>query len=136
MKTVLDCISEDNPKGDMPCMRLLSVKILVRCWEKEYADAFMSLSDRSVQECTPSSKELCEFTRATARRNVAAEVMVLFLQHSHGNEDLFLPLLEMRCHKEMGSLRVKVGNMHSGTECDYYGSELSAWEGLVHAISN
>jgi hypothetical protein len=115
-------------------MKTLAVKILARCWDDEYESARTALLG-TLNSSSVMPPEVKEFNYASARKHVAMAVHILVANKPECGDDLFLPLLRVRCQRELGTLQDKMAAAGDGVEKDYCRSEQAAWEIVLHAIS-
>jgi len=126
---------EGQRLNSVPCMKTLSVKILVRCWESEYESIKPIAGSGLTYLKAPATPELGEYSCTCARKNVAMALKVLIANKSECGDELFLPFLQMRCQKELSSLQDKVSAAVNPVEREYYSSAHSAWGNVLYAIS-
>lgn len=108
-----------------PCMRTMSVTILTKCWQNGYKESYRAIYNIMLKHVVVESDLLTEFTRSSAKKEVADAVETLIERKT---EDIFIPLLHLRAQKEILKLsedRARTGDTaHSG----YLAELISAWE--------
>lgn len=137
MKTEINPLSDQEDRGinRVPCMKTLSIKILVRCWENEYENIKPIAGSELSYLQVPVNPELSQYACTCARKQVAMALKVMVANRNDCGEDLFLPFLQMRCQRELSLLQEKVDASMNPVEKEYYASAYSAWGNVLYTIS-
>lgn len=110
--------------GPVPCLKTLSLKILTSHWVTEYS-AMQKLSALTPEKF-PLTLPKVDMSRCLARKQVAEEVQTLIKNRVNCGDDIFLPLLALRCQKEIAKAQEK-----KESDRDYYEASAAAWEHVL-----
>lgn len=117
---------------DSARMKMLSLKILTSCWTNEYAQAqqFAYLPVEKMPINFPKINMSC----CLARKQVAESVQALMLNNESCDTDIFLPLLSLRCQKEISVFQRRLAEKDDRLDRDYYEAIHAAWEHILKIV--
>lgn len=122
-------MAEPVPVMEPSRLKTLSLKILTSYWSSDYSQAQKVAylpSDK-----IPSSYQI-NMPACLARKQVAESVRVLLENRQECGEDIFLPLLKIRCQKEISSCQQRL--QKSSSDRDYFSASCEAWERVLSIV--
>lgn len=117
-----------------PCVKTLAVKVLAGCWCSDYNRLKAMAEQALAGNIILSPAFLREFAGASARKQVADSVLFLIGRRMDCGAEIFLPLLHLRCQKEILALQARLDTPPQ-VESEYFLSGLYAWERITGIIA-
>lgn len=114
-------------------MKTLSLKILTSYWISDYVQA-QKVAYLPPEKMPPSFK--INMSSCLARKQVADAVRVLIENRQECGEDIFIPLLKLRCQKEIVGFEQKIENPENPLDNEYYKFMSDAWENILKIVQN
>lgn len=118
-----------------PCVKTLAVKVLAVCWCSDYSRLKAMAEQALAENDVLDPAFLREFAGASARKQAADSVLFLIGRRMDCGAEIFLPLLHLRCQKEILTLQSRLDTPPQGVESEYFSSSLYAWERIAGIIA-
>lgn len=112
-------------------MKTLSLKILTSYWMSDYSQA-QKIAYLPPDKLPPNFQ--INMSSCLARKQVADSVRVLIENRQDCGEDIFLPLLSIRCQKEIAEFEQKLSTQDNSLDDDYYKAMTGAWKHILKLI--
>ncbi|MBC9704967.1 MAG: hypothetical protein H9W81_08325 [Enterococcus sp.] len=110
-------------------VKTLSLKILTSYWVSDYIQA-QQVAFLPPEKMPPNFT--INMATCLARKNVADAVKILIENRKDCGEDIFLPLLKLRCQKEISATQQKLNT--ESADRDYLEASQTAWNHVLKII--